>query len=581
MSSSTTRTPQTFRYLAVLDFEATCDDANTPKPQEIIELPTVLIDTSLEGGKVISEFHSYVRPVHHPILTKFCTELTGIQQETVDPAPTFAEVWPQFMAFLSKHEITSSNCLFVTCGHWDLVKMLPAQLSTTKLSDPCPQVLQQWCNIKLAVQEHTGKPVRGMPEMLSRFGLTLMGRHHSGIDDARNIAAVAMELLKVGFVFGVTPVAVNVRGVRNPEGVKAVQGGSESKVIPGLPPSAGKKAKPNAASGSKPNANPAGVPPASATTTESSTTTTTPKQPQPPKPPKKKNQPRALPPPPPNCGPLIDIGANLSHHPFTLDTLPAYLRAAKLANVVHVMLTGTNLKSSREAVQMCRHFNAMEGDEFPKLSCTVGVHPHDASRALEDVDIMAKLEELIVNNFDLVVAVGECGLDFDRNFSTPEDQRTMFYNQCRLAVKLEMPLFLHERSAHLDFMEIVNTVNAENSVDKKLRGVAHCYTGETEDHLNAVLDAGFHVGITGWVCDDRPGRGGGLASIVNKIPLDRLMIETDAPFLLPRNIKPAPKVCEPALVGFVALKLAELFGVGVEEIGAASTRNARQLFGLS
>ncbi|KAJ3039635.1 ERI1 exoribonuclease 3, partial [Rhizoclosmatium hyalinum] len=196
-------TPQKFRYLAVLDFEATCDD-QAKLPQEIIEFPICVIDTSLAKFLIIKEFHAYVKPVHNPVLTPFCKELTGIQQETVDSAPPFGMVWAQVLEFLRTNSLDETNTLFVTCGHWDLFKMLPSQLKTSKLGG-APPVLSQWCNIKVALKDYSGRDIRGMFDMLKYFNLPLIGRHHSGIDDARNIAAVARSMLKSGYVFDVTP----------------------------------------------------------------------------------------------------------------------------------------------------------------------------------------------------------------------------------------------------------------------------------------------------------------------------------------------------------------------------------------
>ncbi|KAJ3028917.1 UNVERIFIED_CONTAM: hypothetical protein HDU68_000614 [Siphonaria sp. JEL0065] len=196
-------TAQPYRYLAVLDFEATCEENVKLKPSEIIEFPTVIIDTALPEFPIIKEFHTYVRPIHYPVLTKFCTELTGIEQETVDPAPVFTEVWIQFNEFLAANSLTESNTLFVTCGHWDLLTMLPSQAKTSKIQ--IPPVMKQWNNIKIALKLQTGKDIRGMTDMLEHFHLPLIGRHHSGIDDTRNIAAVAQALLKTGYVFVPTP----------------------------------------------------------------------------------------------------------------------------------------------------------------------------------------------------------------------------------------------------------------------------------------------------------------------------------------------------------------------------------------
>ncbi|KAJ3140825.1 hypothetical protein HK100_008996 [Physocladia obscura] len=525
---------QQYRYLAVLDFEATCIDTGTIQPQEIIEFPVVVLDTEL-GGAVVSEFHQYVRPQHHTRLSAFCTRLTGIEQHTVDAADGFEAVWAAFLRFVADRRLTELNTLFVTCGDWDLKTMLPAQLRLLVSPDAgtpeatSPLVLRRWCNIKTAVNKHANVSLKGMPSLLAHFNLPLKGRHHSGIDDSRNIAAIAQKLLEEGYVFAST---VGPKPSREKFSAQTASQQPQKQRQHNAPPINQKLLK---------------------------------------------NLPRKSP-PPPDCGPIIDIGANLSHRPFDESTLPDVLRRAKTANVSHIIITGTNLKASKDAVAICRKYNANfdANHPYPRLYCTVGVHPHDASKALQSPHIVDELETLIISSKDVVVAVGECGLDFDRNFSTPKDQEDMFLKQCRLSQKLEMPLFLHERSAHERFMEIVKIVNSETAVigSKNLFGVVHCYTGETELHLSACLAAGFHIGITGWVTDERPGRGAGLASIVNKVPLDRLMIETDAPFLKPRNVKPAPPGCEPELLGYVAVKLAELYGVDAK-VATETTENLR------
>ncbi|KAI8619390.1 hypothetical protein BC830DRAFT_1104426 [Chytriomyces sp. MP71] len=443
--------------------------------------------------------------------------------------------------------MNDANTLMVTCGHWDLLRMLPSQLKSAKLAAAAP-VWKRWCNIKKAMTAHSGVDVLGMPDLLETLGLPLVGRHHSGIDDARNIAACARELLKRDFVFDATPVDNQAPKPKEPKTLKPV--GQEDL------PQQKKKQTPKLTQQQQQQLQ------------------------------KRKNQPRAPPPPPPAIGPLIDIGANLAHTPFTRETLPAVLRAARAADVHHIMITGTSVNGSRDAIALCREFNAhsdVAAGAFPKLWCTVGVHPHDSGRAVAEAkgdvsQLVEMLEGMIRDNSDVVVAVGECGLDFDRNFSTPENQEAVFVAQARLSVRLKMPLFLHERSAHANFMNILETVNSEGC--GSVTGCLHCYTGDTVQHLQSCLDAGLYVGITGWVTDEREGRGAALAAISTQIPLNRLMVETDAPFLLPRNIKPAPKNCEPALVGHVAVRLAELRGIDATDVAAASTRNAKLLFNL-
>ncbi|KAI8839101.1 metal-dependent hydrolase [Chytriomyces cf. hyalinus JEL632] len=281
---------------------------------------------------------------------------------------------------------------------------------------------------------------------------------------------------------------------------------------------------------------------------------------------------------------MIDIGANLTHKTFSKN-MPDILKNAHTANVRHIIITGTSVEASRSAIELCRRHNATNlDDKFPVLKCTVGIHPHDASRAMKNPKTnFEALEKLITENRDIVVAVGECGLDYDRQFSSHEDQVHVFTQQAMLARRLDMPLFLHERAAHDAFMQVVRDVNqttGSGETVRKLRGVVHCFTGETVEVLNAYLEEGFYLGITGWVTDERPERGAGLARLVNKIPLDRLMVETDAPFLMPRNIKPSPKICEPALVGHVVKRLAELYNIDGSEVADCTTRNAVKLFSL-
>eukprot|EP00930_Biecheleria_cincta_P038030 TRINITY_DN26129_c0_g1_i1.p1 TRINITY_DN26129_c0_g1~~TRINITY_DN26129_c0_g1_i1.p1 ORF type:complete len:531 (+),score=99.51 TRINITY_DN26129_c0_g1_i1:60-1652(+) len=187
-----------FDYFVVLDFEATCDDGRRLEPQEIIEFPMLLVDATT--GRVQSEFRSYVKPHHHPQLTSFCTQLTGIQQRQIDQAPKWQAAFLEGQAWLDGQldapDGTSQSCLFVTCGDWDLKTMLPRQCLLS--SSHVPQRFKQWLNIKELFRKTTGKPGAGMPSMLQKLGLELEGKHHSGLDDCRNIARILAELLRTG-----------------------------------------------------------------------------------------------------------------------------------------------------------------------------------------------------------------------------------------------------------------------------------------------------------------------------------------------------------------------------------------------
>ncbi|KAI0830687.1 exonuclease RNase T and DNA polymerase III [Trametes gibbosa] len=193
----------TLRYLLVLDFEATCDDTGRVVRRgemEIIELPTILYD--IQQDKVEAVFHEYVRPIIHPHLTPFCTNLTGIQQATVDNAHPFPEVWQRFQEFLQTHNITNSpsSASFLTCGDWDLKAMLPLQLRLSGLDVLPSPPFNRWINVKKAYQRFYGlRHPKGMEGMLNHANLALEGRHHSGIDDCKNILRLVRKLREDGW----------------------------------------------------------------------------------------------------------------------------------------------------------------------------------------------------------------------------------------------------------------------------------------------------------------------------------------------------------------------------------------------
>jgi TatD DNase family protein len=259
--------------------------------------------------------------------------------------------------------------------------------------------------------------------------------------------------------------------------------------------------------------------------------------------------------------PLVDIGANLtdaSLHPH-LDVL---LDRAASVGVGHQLVTGTDLPHSSTAATLVA--------ERPEhLSATAGVHPHHADEVAEGW--LEDLRRLLA--LDGVRAVGETGLDFNRDFSPRGDQERVFAAQLDLAEETGLPLFLHERDTDGRLFEVMRPWIG------RVHGVLHCFTG-TEADLDAALDAGLHVGVTGWVCDER--RGERLQRLVPRIPDERLLVETDAPYLLPRTIRPRPKSRrnEPALLPWVVTTVAELRGQSPEDVARITTANARELFGL-
>ena len=264
---------------------------------------------------------------------------------------------------------------------------------------------------------------------------------------------------------------------------------------------------------------------------------------------------------------LIDIGANLTHKSFRED-LPAVLAGGARAGIGAILVTGTSASASRMAWEMVADRRGREG---PRLYATAGVHPHDARSWSREV--AAEIRELAARAE--VVAVGECGLDYDRDFSPRADQRRCFEAQLELACELGKPVFLHERAAHEDFARILAGYRAKLS-----GGVVHCFTGERHA-LERYLADDLHIGLTGWLCDER--RGTHLGELTRLIPAGRLMIETDAPFILPRDLKPRPEARrnEPAFLAHIAAAVARHRGEPLAELARHTTAAASALFGLA
>jgi TatD DNase family protein len=259
---------------------------------------------------------------------------------------------------------------------------------------------------------------------------------------------------------------------------------------------------------------------------------------------------------------MIDIGANLTHPSFASD-LPEVLARARATGVSHIVVTGTDLGASAAAV-------ALAASEPGFLSATAGIHPHAAAEAPDGWQ-----QRLLAQCAGTgVVAVGETGLDFHRNYSPADVQERVFRDQLAIAAELGLPVFVHDRDSQGRVAHVLGAFRA-----RLPRVVVHCFTGTAED-LAAYRDLDCHVGITGWVCDER--RGQHLAALVPRIAADRLMIETDAPYLLPRTLRPAPRSRrnEPAFLPCVAARISELRGEDLGTVVAETARNAREFFGL-
>lgn len=260
---------------------------------------------------------------------------------------------------------------------------------------------------------------------------------------------------------------------------------------------------------------------------------------------------------------LIDIGANLTHDSFDPDR-DAVMQRARDAGVTRMIITGSSNQGSVDAVKLAE-------SEPGRLYATAGVHPHHAADF--DATSAALITSLAAK--DAVVAIGECGLDYFRNFSPREAQLHAFRAQLEIAASTGLPVFLHQRDAHDDFVEVL-----EPMLPKIPRAVAHCFTGEHES-LREYLAMGLWIGITGWICDER--RGKHLYDIVGDVPDDRLMIETDAPYLLPRTIEPKPKTRrnEPAYLAEVLRVVAEARGQSEQHVARVTAENAVRFFDLN
>lgn len=259
--------------------------------------------------------------------------------------------------------------------------------------------------------------------------------------------------------------------------------------------------------------------------------------------------------------PLIDIGINLAHDSYDADR-DAVLARARAAGVTQMVVTGSTLESSARAAALAR-------DHPGTLFATAGVHPHHASEL--DAARSAALAELARR--PEIVAVGECGLDYFRDLSPRPAQQHAFHRQLELAARIGKPVFLHQRDAHADFLAILREHAGA------WRGVAHCFTG-TAEQLGGYLQLGLAIGITGWICDQR--RGAHLAALMPQIPPQRLLLETDGPYLLPRDLTPRPasRRNEPAYLPHIAAAVARARGETLESLALSSTAAARALFAL-
>ena len=261
------------------------------------------------------------------------------------------------------------------------------------------------------------------------------------------------------------------------------------------------------------------------------------------------------------AAPLIDIGINLAHDSFDPDRDDVVARAVA-AGVRRMVVTGSSATSTRRALGFARSRPGV-------LFATAGVHPHHATELTDE--LIAEYAQLALEPG--LVAIGECGLDYFRDLSPRDVQRRAFHRHLELAAKLGKPVFLHVRDASEDFVAILR----EHPAVIAQGAVAHCFTGSAAE-LESYLALGLSIGITGWICDERRGRH--LAELVSRVPRDRLMLETDGPFLLPRDLRPRPADGrnEPAFLPHVLAAVARATGRPAAEVAADTSATAARFF---
>lgn len=262
---------------------------------------------------------------------------------------------------------------------------------------------------------------------------------------------------------------------------------------------------------------------------------------------------------------FVDIGVNLTHSSFK-SCLDDVVYRSQAQGVNTLILTGLDITISEQAIAL----SAQDG-----MYCTAGVHPHEASQWSNST--YTELKNL--SQHPKVVAIGETGLDFYRNFSEQQQQIKAFEGQLELSCETQLPLFMHERDASDQQSDILFAHR-----DQLSKGVIHCFTGDKKT-LYRYLDLNLYIGITGWICDER--RGKNVLALVKDIPADRLMIETDSPFLLPRNLPEATsqllknkKTNEPCTLPWIAQTIAQATGKTLETIAEETTSNAKHFFNL-
>lgn len=257
---------------------------------------------------------------------------------------------------------------------------------------------------------------------------------------------------------------------------------------------------------------------------------------------------------------LFDIACNFSSNRYDND-LHEVIKNAKNNNVTKFLVVSASINDVDKIYSIYQKY---------KSDCffTIGTHPHHAN---EINSVSMKKMRILVQDLK-PSSIGETGLDFFRNLSTLEEQIFAFEEQIKLSIEFNKPLFLHQRDAHDEFIKII--MKYKNDINK---AVVHCFTG-TQKQLDTYLNLGFCIGLTGWICDER--RNVELRKSIKNIPLDRLMIETDSPYLIPRNliIKPKNNRNEPSYLPHIAREIADIINIDLSKLIDITYKNSISFF---
>ncbi|MCM8780310.1 MAG: TatD family hydrolase [Candidatus Omnitrophica bacterium] len=251
---------------------------------------------------------------------------------------------------------------------------------------------------------------------------------------------------------------------------------------------------------------------------------------------------------------LTDTHCHLDFSDFDMDR-DEVIDRARQANIVYMINVGSSLEGSNKSIELSKRYDF--------IYATVGIHPHQADSVGKDE--LNSLSELAGS--DKVVAIGEIGLDFFKNYSKPDNQKKLFVNLIRLAKDMNLPLVIHNRLAHKETLDVLKQF-------QPLKAVVHCFSGN-QDFLKECLDLGFYISFT---CNLTYRKAENLRNLLKMVPLDRLLLETDAPFLPPEGLR--GKRNEPSYVKYLAEEIARIRQIDIQRLGYITTENTRGFFGL-